>query len=815
MCDCFTDSDCGNTTFFVCDTRLSRCVPSCTTNADCNQRPDGYALAQCSGALGCVCDLGTCSTRQCSSDSECGPNVCRDGACVAPPQVSEVARCQITPDFAVVGVDEELTFSVLAWKADESPIVIAGGASWSLIGDALSGDTSTHGFDAKFTGATNTQQAVPAVKASFGDTHCEAKVMVLPAAPLGRRVVSVIDERTARPLRGAKVVASRDDGTVILQNTSSFIETDAQGMAVLLVPQGTALPTVSVFHPDYSYQTIVRIPEVAPLLRVALQRNPTALYGGYQATFDGLPLTSNVQLARAGMSSASDLTSLRLTDEGEPTELITARIGSALEFNDTPIPLGTLTGLAGQLIKPSVAVAGVNGVCFDANGQADESDIAAGRCGVQTAWALTADVPLGDLPGDLLFANNFNFLPVIERLPLKTLSSSVQRDVQFALSTPPTDQFGLPDLSNVSAFTHITYEFKQVPLGFSFVVRTPRLPKYRDEYLDRVLASGVAMQPGRGAVPLGVGTALNMMPEDDQLDVQGDLPPGHFAVRMAPRHHGLEGASYALMTQVRSTKFPAVGRATSTLISRVPEDKLFFDPKAEDQTLDQSVRSFLSLPENGQLTATTRHFALEPRTDATLVRVTFIDAENCKWDVLVDPTMPEFSLPTPPTRDRLFADGMALSRPSRITVQTQRFDEPVTSDRLVQFAEWNARPALHDAMRFLTAWSSVELKSPNVKFLDPSLPGKTLSVGATLSIGIEGVHLGTRANDHQLDVRLTGGSAACQGAVITEELTPGLVQVTLPQACRGSNLLIEAELIDQQKAPFVPAVVARTIVSIE
>jgi hypothetical protein len=392
-------------------------------------------------------------------------------------------------------------------------------------------------------------------------------------------------------------------------------------------------------------------------------------------------------------------------------------------------------------------------------------------------------------------------------LPLRTLSSSVRRDVEFELRAPTLDPSGVPDLSDVTRFTQLRWEFKSVPLGFSFVARTPRLPKFRDAFVDRVLATGVALQPGRGAVPLGVGTALNVQPADDQLDAKGALASSQFAVRMAPRHHGLEGASYALVTQARSTAFPALGRASSTLVTRVPQDLLFFDPKGSEHPLDQSMSAFLSLPEDGRLALATRHFTLSARTDATVVRVTFTRADGAKWDVLVDPTMPEFKLPVPP--------GLADRLPdAQVTVQTQRYDEPVTSDRLVQFAEWAARPQLHDPLRFLTAWASVEAFPRAVKFTEPSTPGRTLSAGATLSIAVQGAHLGPRANDHLLAVRFTNG-LQCPDVVASEEISPGLVQVTLPQACRGVGLVIDAELIDQQRQPLAPAVSTRTIVTVQ
>ncbi|MBL8913009.1 MAG: hypothetical protein JNM17_20105, partial [Archangium sp.] len=736
------------------------------------------------------------------------------GRCVDAPQPGEVARCTVTPDFAVVSVGSFVSFSVLATKSDGAPVVIPDGASWSTISTALSGDAQL-GHEAKFIGGATTAQPTAAVRATFGSgsnaVSCEAKVLVLPESTNPyERIISVVDERTGRPVPSALVVVSRDDGTIVMQNGVAFLETNPQGVVKIDVAVGESR-AISIFHADYGYQTLARVPQAAGALRFALTRNPNDVYGGYRATFDGLPTNSNVQLGRAGFSSSFDLTALRLTDEGEPTTPVSARVGAAIEFNETPVPLGTMTSFATTPIKPSVAVAGVNGVCLDSQGSADEVQIAAGLCGTQTAWALTADLPLASFPIDLVFADGFKFLPVIERLPLKHLGSSVQRDVQFALA-PPTLVGGVPDLTDVSRFLAITHQFNQVELGFSFVARAPKLPQFRGEFVDRVLTAGVALQPGRGAVPLGVGTALNKNPADDSLDGVAGLLPNHFAVRMAPRHHGLEAAQLALVSQVRSSRFPTLGNATSTLITRVA-GPLRFDPTGAE-FVDQSITPFLSFAEGGRFDLRTRTFSLPMRSDSTLVRVSFTDARGRKWDVLSDPNMPGFTLPSVPVTlaDRLLRDPQSQA-PSSVTVQTQRFDEPVTADRLVQFAEWIARPDLHDPMRFLTAWSSVEMKPALVKFTMPASDGQTLAAAPTLSLAVEGVHLGEGADEHLLGLRFIGG-IQCPSVEVKEELSPGLVQVALPMSCRGMNMIIEAELLDQMRMPMSPPVVARRVVTV-
>ena len=131
--DCVEDSDCPDPQYFFCNTVTSQCEPSCRTAAQCNpasvsggQRPAQYALDFCTGSLGCQCDEGKCVGSLCSADSDCGTQVCRSGACVAPPAATAVARCQVSPDFAVFAAGSKARFWVSAWDAQNNPIGVPG-----------------------------------------------------------------------------------------------------------------------------------------------------------------------------------------------------------------------------------------------------------------------------------------------------------------------------------------------------------------------------------------------------------------------------------------------------------------------------------------------------------------------------------------------------------------------------------------------------------------------------------------------------------------------------------------------------------------
>ena len=186
--DCVDDTDCADPLYFFCNTVTSKCEQSCRTAAQCNpasvnggQRPAQYALDFCTGTLGCQCDEGKCVGSLCSADSDCGTLVCRSGACVTPPAASTVAKCQVSPDLAVMGAGSKARFWVSAWDAQNNPVVIKDGATFTAVGSAVTG--SGTGAFADFTaGTAAVTTPTTSVQAAFGSINCQAKV-ILPSGP--------------------------------------------------------------------------------------------------------------------------------------------------------------------------------------------------------------------------------------------------------------------------------------------------------------------------------------------------------------------------------------------------------------------------------------------------------------------------------------------------------------------------------------------------------------------------------------------------------------------------------------------------------
>ena len=320
---CVMQEDCVGGDVGLMDCVNYKCVPFCRTKEDCaiGKRGAAFDLPECDVGLGCQCDNFSCVAQLCSADVDCGTtNVCRSGKCVASPEASTVASCQVTPDVVVVKAGAKVTFNVSAWDATKAPVIVKAGATWSAVGAALTLTSGATGNTATFTGAAATSGTAPAdsAQASFGSVTCKAKVIVVPSTvPAGKVDVVVVDELSGRPIEAAKVVVSQPDGTAVDQGGAAFLATDAKGFVELSIGSPALTKyTVSAFHADYSYLTIANYepgtgPDAGTLL-IAVRRNQVDKYGGYKGTFKNVPVGSDVHAALAGMSLAGCITDLNI-----------------------------------------------------------------------------------------------------------------------------------------------------------------------------------------------------------------------------------------------------------------------------------------------------------------------------------------------------------------------------------------------------------------------------------------------------------------------------------------------------------------------
>jgi hypothetical protein len=697
----------------------------------------------------------------------------------------------VTPAFVVAPPNARIRFHALATSLDGEPLVLREGASWTAGTGTIFGETTGSSVELDV-GAPRTAP-VTAVEATIGAAHCSAKVLVIPSAPANKVQIAAIDEGSGRPISGAIVVLSSATGALLEQAT-----TDTNGLAVVSPTEPRS--TISVFHVDFSYRTVANFPESERTIFFPLRRNPADRFGGAISIVTP-PLTSNVHLARVGFS-AEPLES-EFTDEVEPTVLtntsVTGLLGGMSGAVDTPVPVGTLLGWGGMTIKPTATSTTSSGVCSDDRATAE------GTCGTSSAWALTLDLALGDFyRRDDETSSLLEVLNRISGANVRTFTSSVLRDFSVTLGPAQLDA-GTPDFTDTTGFTGANHNFTQAPMSLAFVAKLPELPRYRDHVVEQALAVGAAQVPGRGIIPIGLGV-WSSAPRVNTIYPQGgfagvELPTGQLGLRIAPPHHGLEGQPTALYSQMLSEQWKvdaAAGRASSTIVTSLPS-VLAFDPSTPQ--IDQSAQAFPAMVE-GRFDFGARTYSAEPVSDVSALVITFTDQLASRWEIVVDPADPNFTLPDVPgvLRDRLFFGGnrvMGLRSLQRV--------------KALRFAgeDFTAVVQRHSALRpisALTAWSQVDVRPLALSFKAPQQP--ITPRGSRIVVHTEGFRSGV---DGFVPLRVEG--TGCSLMFDLEELVvpswelenPRDLEFTLPMACVGT-VSLHAELVDLQRRPLVPPV---------
>jgi hypothetical protein len=807
---CTVDQDCADPALFFCNTALSRCEPSCRTDADCavTRRGEIHAITACeSREQGCRCDANRCVAALCAGDDACeGGQVCRDGACVAPPRVSTATACRVVPERVVAPMGASLRFE--AWvSAGNEPLVPGEGLTWAAVSPRLKG--GGQGLGATFTLVTS-GPAEEAVEARVGNVTCRARVTVLPRHEAQGRVrVVATDGLTGYPVEGATVVVADATGTPMAKAV-----TDVDGVAVLVARSGA---TVSVFHADFGYLTVGSFDmDGSRDLRLPLRRNPADREGGVRvALVDSLPALAKgaLTLGFTGLSVPGLLSdSVPRQVQGPDTSVELTLGGASRRF---AVPTNFWLGGLGAVAPESVGVPGIAGVCDGGSPGVLEPEeaIRTGACGTRTAWALTAQAPSSELPPGMMDPLTDPTLLLVRALPPSgRFFSTLTRDVRFPLRAGVQ---GLPGADGPLT----PLDLRRMPLAFPFVVRLPALPRFRGSYLERALVLGTVTAPGRGTVPLGLGAAVNINPVDPNTDAQGGFTtPGFVRMRMAPAHDGLEGQAYRLVALASS------GAATSTTMS--PLDAPRFDPDGASPVvfpghfpaIPEGARyNFDAAPWNGLSSRQWRMAGFLPGT--SLLRATFTNGGGRRWSVWLDAlrSYAGVRLPLPPEgfEDRTFLGDVEGSRAAFFVEGLSVLSPDGDPTNLSELAEaGNLAPEALAALT--TGVSTLDYGRAQVTWLLSD--GAVLAPGASVLVKVEGFRPGPLlpSGEGEGGVLFTvrGGGVGCDGvrALITDATPTGEVRFNLPQACAGGELTLVATLVDPLGEPLRPAVTAaRTV----
>ncbi len=792
----------------------------------------------CSNGLKPVCNLqsGVCEAKACSSDSACGTQVCRDGACIDPPLLTSISRCQVVPDFAVFRKGQARTFSVLAFDLNNTPVVLREGAQWTApTGSPLM--ASGQGLVISATAQTATSTAVSALRATFGEKSCEAKALVFSDVVKAEKLqVVVVDENTHRPIAAAAVVASDATGAVV--PSSAVPLTDANGLVEIDI--GTLSPvTVSVYKNEYDYVTVADYNAAtgSRLLLLALRRNAFDTRGGFKGTFNNIAPSSNAKIGLSGLSlsgSIADVSASALLGLSVPTDI---RIVPLINQKGVPVPQGVFLGFGSDAVKSEISAQGVAGVCHLPSGQADEARIAAGSCGSGAAWGFAGDVPTRELPLTTLLGGAqasssellASFIPLFKRF-----RSSLVREVEFSM----TPIVGNPSVVDTQSHTVSNLEYQQTPLSFVFAVKSPELPTLGSVVADRVLLLGGVKTPAQGFVPLGIGAGVNSaMPIDRQVDKAEELVgPGLVQLRMAPAHHGTEGDPLRLtLSAFGGSTVGSAGTTVASMAAKFAGNTLPNEPTGA-VPVDLSARAFLPFPAaqyafvaGGTAAQPARTLSLKASvgSGATVLRTQFVDASGRRWVIWHSGVDGKTALPKPAAgfADRTFALADPTGERSSLSIQSLRMtadEEPQSTglsfNQLVEMNDTN----LESLSDLVIETAQVDYSRPRIAFAVPASAGAVVAKKGTLKLSVSSFRVaegGTGDGVLRLSFAdASGGVPGCPTVFLSTESSAqaGTFESTLPEGCAGANLQLTAQLFSSdQTTPILPPVIRQTTITVQ
>lgn len=603
------------------------CLSACGATADCDAAPG------CDG-FGCVCDQGACIPVSCSAAEECEEGqACVGGVCVGPGAV-EARFCRLSPPWATLRAGDEMRYAVAAFDAEGRRIVPTPAfrlESPDARRAIVDGDRVTGG----------PESGRVEIVAKVGAASCTAEVLSLGQKDPDRVRVVAIDALSRLPVEGARVQVEGDP-------SPALATTDARGEASLERGALPARRTVSVFHEDHTYVTLVDV-EADDLL-VPLLPNPDGpLAGGFSGAFRSeLFEASRLNFGLAGASFPGNLLDLDVFVLVGPVERVEIDIGGA---RSADVSAGLVIGLGNTWFKERYRVEALPGACEDREASAS------GRCGFRTAWGLAGGIPLEDVPFDAIQSGGeveagrllAQLLPHVRRLRSAVVPSL---PIEFA---PRVD--GRPDWA---ALPTLDLE-ASTRLSLRVDLALPPLPS---ELVDGAVAVAGARVLGEGVVPLGLTGAVADEETRELVDAVRDRR-GVLDLRFAPQHGGIEGSDYVVYAIAVNLEGLSGG------LPCTPDERSGCTPisglVAAAQSLpwgtvvDLSSPGFLGLADRALFDPATRRLDIGGEVEgATLMRVEIL-SRGRGWLVYFPSGLDGVTLPVPAeTSDRLEEPSVSL-----------------------------------------------------------------------------------------------------------------------------------------------------------
>lgn len=671
---CKTAKDCGKASEWVCASKT--CIAICTKSADCEGDE--------------ICEDAVCRAPACGNDAECGSNEqCIGGSCEAKIADSSVASCDVLPTKALLKDGATKTFAVVAKDVDGNTLAYKGAVTYSVDNT----DRATVA-DATVTGGAEAGAVV--VSAKVGSVDCAAANVINYAAAEETEIrIVVADLNTQQPIEGASVVVDGAPGEL----------TDADG--IVTIPADGAAHTISVFHAEYAYVTVVGTESTDLLVFTKKAQLPAAFTGSMTARdFDNLSdIQGTVHLALQGSSIAGNLFDLELATLLGDTVETDIDLGS-MSADGIPLPEGTVIGLGEQMFKGP-----------EKDGNPGFKIVSSP--GVRSLWALGGNAQIGTIISALSPALNggdiaigpilSSLLPVLGRLQSGALTgvNAVANETASIMGTDGKSKLKIDTLLRLRVEADI-----------------PKMPSYlaagavagEETNFEGAIVLGGALNGSQGLVPLGLTAGI----DDDEdgivdADVEAGTAAGKLSLRLAPLHSGMETSKYAILALAAS--FDGLvggdgggGLALSGLV-HYPDTLSFNGGNAVKVNLGDS---FLDVPSHVSLEE--RVLSAGSKVDgAAFQRLSIGDAEAGEWLVYFAPganqTIEVPSVPTGMT-DRFVAQGTAKDPQTLLhSVRLGLGGATPSFDEVVSFGSDN----LDDLSAQIDAFSLIEVARTEIE----------------------------------------------------------------------------------------------------
>lgn len=662
---------------------------TCANDSDCD------APKTCS--LEKVCKVPVCQV-----DGDCsGGEVCRDGACQAPFQTSDVTRCEVVSRDSSLREGARLGLEAVSYNANGKALAGIEYDWTSSAPDAVSIDGQS-----AVGGSTEGTASITAKPAGRADVTCDRSVSIsnFPNVPNTSVRVVVVADDDGSAVTGANVIVEAGGALTGM--------TGANGAATVTVPAGTNPTSVTVVKDGWQYVSVIAPGTndlFIPLPRVAAE----TMAGGFRGSVD-LSATENadVKLGLVGPAIPSNLLDFGL--ESLIGDFVPTRIEASQLMLDVEedLPAGLMLGLGSQQFMADETrcqgdLPGANELgCYLARSPAGPGAgwALAGQLKISAVTSIANDLSsvLGgdgeELPiGDLLTA----VLPLLRTLNHAVNPSivtdefpKIARPGQSADCTVPAnaqnDELCQGDFS----------KYKPVEMrassGLTVLsrVNVPTLPDLPGGGCagGMVLLSGAALE-GRGLVPLGVTAGVDALDDTQTADCKiagidkpfGDrsepLDDGQMPLSMAPLHSGIEGSDVFMLLvalDLDGISASGSGLSLSALVHRVDGG---VDP------VETISGSFLAYP-TGTITKSSGAVALNNTTGAKVTRIELQSGDET-WLVYAPASMASVTLPNVPEGRGVLAgvgDAFVLTMSTaRSYNEVFTFGSGATLDRLFDF----------------------------------------------------------------------------------------------------------------------------------